>query len=84
MNEYLTAQGGEVHGVGVIQSNPDQSKHLETATMKAGERAQTNPVVISAHAHFLAEARAGKLGAERSPDGPALSLSPSAGARRVA
>lgn len=34
VNEYLTSQGGETHGVGVIQSNPDQSKHLETATMK--------------------------------------------------
>lgn len=35
MNEYQASQGLEVAGVGVIQSNPDQSKHLETATMKA-------------------------------------------------
>lgn len=44
MNEYVTAQGGEVHGVGVIQSNPDQSKHLETATMKARRRAPADPL----------------------------------------
>ncbi|KAL3641416.1 hypothetical protein CASFOL_016384 [Castilleja foliolosa] len=30
MNEYLPSP----HGVGVIKSNPDQSKHLETATMR--------------------------------------------------
>lgn len=34
VNEYMTSHGGEISGVGVIQSNPDQSKHLETATMK--------------------------------------------------
>ena len=34
MNEYLTSKGEEIRGVGVIQSNPEQSKHLETATMK--------------------------------------------------
>ena len=34
VNEYLAARGEETHGVGVIQSNPDQSKHLETATMR--------------------------------------------------
>ena len=34
VNEYLTSKGEEISGVGVIQSNPEQSKHLETATMK--------------------------------------------------
>ncbi|KAK1371817.1 tRNA nucleotidyltransferase cca2 [Heracleum sosnowskyi] len=34
VNEYLLSSGEETHGVGVIQSNPDQSKHLETATMR--------------------------------------------------
>ena len=34
VNEYLKEKGEETHGVGVIQSNPDQSKHLETATMR--------------------------------------------------
>mmetsp|Transcript_36077 Transcript_36077/g.57988 ORF Transcript_36077/g.57988 Transcript_36077/m.57988 type:complete len:682 (+) Transcript_36077:217-2262(+) len=34
VNEYLRAKGEKTHGVGVIQSNPDQSKHLETATMR--------------------------------------------------
>ena len=34
VNDYLTRKGEEVSGVGVIQSNPEQSKHLETATMK--------------------------------------------------
>ena len=34
VNQYLKARGKEVHGVGVIQCNPDQSKHLETATMR--------------------------------------------------
>ena len=34
VNEYLSAKGEETRGVGVIQSNPDQSKHLETATMR--------------------------------------------------
>ena len=34
VNEYLTSKGEDVSGVGVIQSNPEQSKHLETATMK--------------------------------------------------
>ncbi|KAL1831105.1 hypothetical protein DCAR_0101084 [Daucus carota subsp. sativus] len=34
VNEYLISTGEETHGVGVIQSNPDQSKHLETATMR--------------------------------------------------
>ena len=34
VNEYLSSRGEETRGVGVIQSNPDQSKHLETATMR--------------------------------------------------
>ena len=34
VNDYLSAKGEETRGVGVIQSNPDQSKHLETATMR--------------------------------------------------
>jgi len=34
VNQYLQSRGEETHGVGVIQSNPDQSKHLETATMR--------------------------------------------------
>ncbi|KAI3785084.1 hypothetical protein L1987_44196 [Smallanthus sonchifolius] len=34
VNEYLTSTGEEAQGVGVIQSNPDQSKHLETARMR--------------------------------------------------
>ncbi|KAI7730938.1 hypothetical protein M8C21_032495 [Ambrosia artemisiifolia] len=34
VNEYLTSTGEETHGIGVIQSNPDQSKHLETARMR--------------------------------------------------
>ena len=34
VNEYLQEKGEGTHGVGVIQSNPDQSKHLETATMR--------------------------------------------------
>lgn len=34
VNEYLSASGEETKGVGVIQCNPDQSKHLETARMR--------------------------------------------------
>ncbi|KAG0579762.1 hypothetical protein KC19_4G121500 [Ceratodon purpureus] len=34
VNEYLTSIGEETSGVGVIESNPEQSKHLETATMR--------------------------------------------------
>ncbi|XP_076883179.1 tRNA nucleotidyltransferase cca2-like [Bidens hawaiensis] len=34
VNEYLTSTGEETQGIGVIQSNPDQSKHLETARMR--------------------------------------------------
>ncbi|KAL7118172.1 hypothetical protein ACP275_03G118900 [Erythranthe tilingii] len=34
VNEYLSSTGEETHGIGVIQCNPDQSKHLETARMR--------------------------------------------------
>ncbi|CAA0809892.1 Polynucleotide adenylyltransferase family protein [Striga hermonthica] len=34
VNEYLSSKGEEAQGVGVIQCNPDQSKHLETARMR--------------------------------------------------
>jgi tRNA nucleotidyltransferase/poly(A) polymerase len=34
VNEYLASQGKETHTAAVIHSNPDQSKHLETARMK--------------------------------------------------
>jgi len=34
VNQYLEAKGVETKGIGVIQSNPEQSKHLETATMR--------------------------------------------------
>eukprot|EP00959_Pyramimonas_sp_CCMP1952_P126039 2635553-Pyramimonas_sp.AAC.1 len=34
VNEYLTLKGEEVHSVGVIQTNPEQSKHLETARVR--------------------------------------------------
>lgn len=34
VNEYLRAHGEETHHVAVIMSNPEQSKHLETARMK--------------------------------------------------
>lgn len=33
VNAYLLSQGQAVSGVGVIHANPEQSKHLETATM---------------------------------------------------
>ncbi|XP_039799960.1 tRNA nucleotidyltransferase cca2-like isoform X3 [Panicum virgatum] len=33
VNEYLELMGEEQKGIGVIQCNPDQSKHLETARM---------------------------------------------------
>ncbi|XP_043712467.1 tRNA nucleotidyltransferase cca2 isoform X2 [Telopea speciosissima] len=33
VNEYLSHKGEEKQGIGVIQCNPDQSKHLETARM---------------------------------------------------
>ncbi|KAI3799019.1 hypothetical protein L1987_34307 [Smallanthus sonchifolius] len=34
VNGYLASTGGKSQGIGVIQSNPDQSKHLETARMR--------------------------------------------------
>jgi tRNA nucleotidyltransferase/poly(A) polymerase len=34
VNEYLRSHGQATHKVGIIMSNPDQSKHLETARMK--------------------------------------------------
>ncbi|GIL45308.1 hypothetical protein Vafri_2575 [Volvox africanus] len=37
VNQYLKSQGKEARHAAVIQSNPDQSKHLETARMKIGE-----------------------------------------------
>ncbi|KAK9291407.1 hypothetical protein L1049_019354 [Liquidambar formosana] len=37
VNEYLSCKGEETQGVAVIQSNPDQSKHLETARMRLSD-----------------------------------------------
>ncbi|KAG2449716.1 hypothetical protein HYH02_005243 [Chlamydomonas schloesseri] len=37
VNEFLKSQGREARHAAVIHSNPDQSKHLETARMKIGE-----------------------------------------------
>ena len=34
VNQYLEPHGQKTHSVAVIMSNPDQSKHLETARMK--------------------------------------------------
>ena len=34
VNNYLAEQNFEVHRIGVIERNPEQSKHLETATVK--------------------------------------------------
>lgn len=34
VNQYLESHGKQKHNVAVIMSNPDQSKHLETARMK--------------------------------------------------
>ncbi|VFR00850.1 unnamed protein product [Cuscuta campestris] len=34
VNEYLSSIGEETQGIGVIERNPDQSKHLETARMR--------------------------------------------------
>eukprot|EP00164_Ancoracysta_twista_P003916 GFYU01005250.1.p1 GENE.GFYU01005250.1~~GFYU01005250.1.p1 ORF type:complete len:505 (+),score=125.49 GFYU01005250.1:140-1654(+) len=34
INSYLKERGEDTHTIGVIKTNPDQSKHLETATMK--------------------------------------------------
>lgn len=35
--EYLVSQGKEARKAAVIQSNPEQSKHLETARMKIND-----------------------------------------------
>jgi hypothetical protein len=37
VNIYLQSQGKAVRSAAVIQSNPDQSKHLETARMKIND-----------------------------------------------
>lgn len=34
VNEYLRLRGEETREIGHIKSNPDQSKHLETAKVK--------------------------------------------------
>eukprot|EP00177_Eucheuma_denticulatum_P007315 GFKZ01013314.1.p1 GENE.GFKZ01013314.1~~GFKZ01013314.1.p1 ORF type:complete len:589 (+),score=80.57 GFKZ01013314.1:166-1767(+) len=34
INSYMVSKGLTTHTVGLIQKNPDQSKHLETATMR--------------------------------------------------
>ncbi|XP_076887453.1 tRNA nucleotidyltransferase cca2-like [Bidens hawaiensis] len=34
VNEFLVSKGEQTQGIGVIQNNPDQSKHLETARMR--------------------------------------------------
>eukprot|EP00981_Chlorochromonas_danica_P003315 scaffold644_cov168-Ochromonas_danica.AAC.7 len=34
VNEYLLIHGLETHTIAVIQANPDQSKHLETANLR--------------------------------------------------
>ncbi len=37
VNEYLLSQGKEAKKAAVIHSNPEQSKHLETARMKVND-----------------------------------------------
>ncbi|GMF54122.1 unnamed protein product [Phytophthora fragariaefolia] len=37
VNAFEEAQGRQARAVGVIKANPEQSKHLETATMQIGE-----------------------------------------------
>ncbi|KAJ0403841.1 hypothetical protein ATCC90586_000507 [Pythium insidiosum] len=37
INAYETDHGHKQHPVGIIKANPDQSKHLETATMQLGD-----------------------------------------------
>eukprot|EP00239_Pterosperma_sp_CCMP1384_P002298 CAMPEP_0197846662 /NCGR_PEP_ID=MMETSP1438-20131217/3993_1 /TAXON_ID=1461541 /ORGANISM="Pterosperma sp., Strain CCMP1384" /LENGTH=524 /DNA_ID=CAMNT_0043458383 /DNA_START=487 /DNA_END=2058 /DNA_ORIENTATION=- len=34
VNEYLTIKGEETHKIGLIETNPEQSKHLETARVR--------------------------------------------------
>ena len=36
INSYEVAHGHKKHPVGIIKANPDQSKHLETATIHLG------------------------------------------------
>lgn len=36
VNEYLSERGEETHKVGVVLTNPEMSKHLETATLSIG------------------------------------------------
>lgn len=38
VNQYLAAQGKATRHAAVIQSNPEQSKHLETARMKINDQ----------------------------------------------
>ena len=37
VNDYLQSQGRQTHRAAVIHSNPEQSKHLETARMKVND-----------------------------------------------
>lgn len=37
VNDYLQSQGRQTHKAAVIHSNPEQSKHLETARMKVND-----------------------------------------------
>ncbi|OWZ08545.1 TRNA nucleotidyltransferase [Phytophthora megakarya] len=37
VNSYEMSQGRQAKSIGVIKANPEQSKHLETATMQIGE-----------------------------------------------
>jgi tRNA nucleotidyltransferase (CCA-adding enzyme) len=37
INAYEADHGHKKHPVGIIKANPDQSKHLETATMNLGD-----------------------------------------------
>eukprot|EP00898_Chlorokybus_atmophyticus_P008259 jgi/Chlat1/8434/Chrsp80S07921 len=37
VNEYLTLKGMKTHRLGVVLSNPEQSKHLETAVIRVNE-----------------------------------------------
>lgn len=34
VNDYMSKTGYETHTIGIIQANPDQSKHLETANVR--------------------------------------------------
>ena len=34
INDYMSKTGYETHTIGIIQANPDQSKHLETANVR--------------------------------------------------